>query len=102
MATRKQETTLQEKIQDAIRKRGGYCVKVWGSVLQADTVDLIACYRSRFIGLEAKILGNDATPRQAKRLREISKAGGRASVVFSVSDAMRVLDAIDEEMKSGE
>lgn len=96
--TKKPETTLQTAIQDAVRKRGGYPTKIHGSVFQVDSVDLICCYRGVYVAFEAKVLGNDATPRQAKRLREISTAGGRASVVYSVDDAMKVLDEIDEEM----
>lgn len=95
MATRKPESSLQEKIQQALRKRGAYVVKVHGSIFQPDTVDLIVCFKGRFVGLEAKILGNEATPRQAKRLRQIADAGGVASVVFSVEDAMRVLDEME-------
>jgi hypothetical protein len=97
VSTQKEETTLQQRIQKAVRERGGYAVKIHGSVFQPDAVDLVICYRGRFVGLEAKVLGEEATPRQAKRLREISAAGGRASVVFAVSDVMKVLDDIDEE-----
>ena len=97
VTTKKKETTLQTQIQAAIKERGGYSVKTHGGAFGSDTIDLIVCYRGRFVGLEAKILGNDATPRQARRLRQIADAGGKAGVVFSVSDALRVLDEIERE-----
>jgi hypothetical protein len=102
VATKKPETKTQEDIQKALRARGAYVVKIHGSVFQTAALDLMVCYRGRFVNLEAKQPGEAATPRQAKIIRDVARAGGRSSVVFSVEDAMRVLDDIDEEMEGWE
>lgn len=52
--------------------------------------DIIGCYGGKFFGLEVKRPGHEheVTPRQALVLKKIRDAGGRASVVTNVTDAL--------------
>jgi len=43
--------------------------------------DIIACYRGRFIGIEAKANGGKPTALQLKNLSDIERCGGQALVV---------------------
>jgi hypothetical protein len=51
--------------------------------------DIIGCVSGTFIGLEVKLPGKEhtLTKRQAHRLAQITKAGGKAAMVTSVSQA---------------
>jgi hypothetical protein len=51
--------------------------------------DIIGCVHGTFIGLEVKMPGKEhtLTKRQAHRLGQITKAGGKAAMVTSVSQA---------------
>ncbi len=97
MSTPKPETKTQSSIQKALRNRGAYVLKIHGSEMQTAALDLVVCYRGVFCAIEVKQPGEPATPRQAKIIRDVAAAGGRSSVAYSVEDALRVLDAIDEE-----
>ncbi len=53
--------------------------------------DIIACYKGRFIALEAKVGKNKPTKLQAATIDKIRQAGGTAAVVYSVEDVKAVL-----------
>lgn len=81
----------------AIRRRGGWCMKVHGGPYQpAGIPDIVGCFRGHFFGIEDKKESNTATAIQVKTQRDIVRAGGVTTVAYSVDDAMAVLDAIEE------
>ena len=57
--------------------------------------DIVACYKGRYIGLEAKSEKGVQSQIQKVRESEIIKAGGIYEVVRSVDDVKRVLESIE-------
>ena len=57
--------------------------------------DIVACYKGRYIGREAKSEKGVQSQIQKVRESEIIKAGGIYEVVRSVDDVKRVLESID-------
>jgi len=90
------EALVQKKVLGALKERGAYAVKVHGSNYQPKTIDIIACYRGLFIGIETKARpGLRPTTRQRMTLEEISKAGGEAHLVTDASQITDLLDGLD-------
>lgn len=55
----KNETSIQQKIQDYLKNIGGYCFKVHGEIfMRAGIPDIICCFKGKFIGIEVKDYGN--------------------------------------------
>jgi Archaeal holliday junction resolvase (hjc) len=95
------ESQITRQILDAIRKHGGYWVKIHGSAYQVSGLpDIIGCYRGRFVGLEVKVPGgeNKLSLRQKVMLRRIEQHGGTSKVVTSALDALDVLGNIDSQL----
>lgn len=92
------ESRLQRKIQDEIRKHGGFVFKVHGGpMMMTGLPDLIVCWHGLFIGLEVKMPGNDASTIQRLRGQQIREAGGRAYIVRSVQEALDVLERCESD-----
>lgn len=90
------EKRITNNIIKAYRSRGAWVIKIHGNVMQPQTIDLFACYKGRFIGIEVKDgYGKDATPMQLNTLLEIARAGGLTIVAHELSEAMSLLEAID-------
>jgi len=92
------ESRITKKILDALRKRGGFWQKTHGSPLVTRGLpDIIGVYRGRYIAFEVK---RDASGKlselQAFKFKEIREAGGKASRIWTVEQALSVLDRIDE------
>jgi len=91
------EAKLTTQILAALRKRGGWWAKFHGGVYQRGIPDLLGCYKGKMVGLEVKIgTAYGATELQQKNIDEINKCGGNASVIYSIQDALKILDYIDE------
>lgn len=86
------EAVIQRRIQKLVRDRGGYAVKIHGDPMQPATVDLLVCYQGHFIGIETKVPGEDATPRQQHELNRIKKAGGVGLVLTGAKKFATMLD----------
>lgn len=84
------ETRLVRAIMREITARGGWCVKFPG-VGTAGIPDILVCWQGRFIALEVKTRTGKATPLQEHTIRKIIKAGGNATVVRSVEDALQAM-----------
>lgn len=90
------EARLQRKIQEAIKVEGYFCFKIHGSeFMMAGLPDIIVCAEGLFIGLEVKMPGQKAKPRQEYVHSLIRDSGGAVYVVCSVSEA---LEAISETL----
>lgn len=95
---RRLERPITTSILKALRERGAWAEKVHGSAYKKSLPDVIACYRGRTIGIEVKRSEHEkATPLQQDTLDQISRAGGACAVVYTVSMALALLDAIDKE-----
>jgi Holliday junction resolvase len=92
------EAPLRRKITKYLERRGAYVCHPHGSAINAKgTPDLLVCYKGRFLGLEVKRPGKNATELQAHTLGEITEAGGVSSVITSVEEAEAILDRVDSE-----
>ena len=92
------EAKLTTQILAALRKRGGWWAKFHGGVYQRGIPDLLGCYNGKMVALEVKVDGRHygATALQQKNIDEINNCGGNASVIYSIQDALKILDYIDE------
>lgn len=97
MAYHKQEETkLQKQIQSYLESIGAYKFKVHGEIfMRAGIPDIVACYKGRFIGIEAKDGDNKASELQLAHGRKIKKAGGIFGVCYSVEDVKKLLQEND-------
>lgn len=85
------EATLTRKIVNSLNAYSGYWVKIHGGPYQTGGLpDIVGCYAGKYYGLEVKLPGKEhtLTERQAHRLAQIRKAGGRARMISSVDEAM--------------
>lgn len=81
---------------NAIRKRGGFCFKVWGNEFQmAGVPDVAGTYRGWSVWCETKMPGNSPSKIQRFRIKQIRDAGGLVVVGYSVKDVTDMLDHID-------
>ena len=91
------EARLSRKIMDALRAEGHFCFKVHGSeFMMAGLPDIIVCAQGQFIGLETKLpkTRNNVSPRQQYVHELIEIAGGKAQVVCSVDEALKVIGMV--------
>jgi hypothetical protein len=87
------ESKLSRKIIQACLARGAFAFKISaGPSMMAGLPDVIVCFEGRFVGLETKMPGNGASPIQLHTHDKIRSAGGTCIVVWSVAEAMVVLD----------
>lgn len=90
------ETYLQRHIRELIEKRGGYCQKNHGSMISEPGIpDIFACYQGFFLAIEAKDGDNTPSRQQGIHIRNIQKSKGITCVVWTIEEAIKVLDIID-------
>lgn len=90
------EARVSKAIMKAWRERGAFCFKVWGSAHQMSGVpDIVGVYRGTFVACETKMPGNEPSRIQLHRIAQITAAGGRVVVAYSVGDALQLLESID-------
>lgn len=91
------ETLLQRRIQKLIRSKGGYVHKNWGNMTSEPGIaDLTVCYKGMYIALEIKDRNNIPSPQQAIHCRLVRSAGGITAVLWSVEEAEKLFDLLDE------
>jgi hypothetical protein len=96
------ERDLVAAIRRYLSSLGGdvFYFKEHGTVYGASGVpDIIACYKGRFLGLEAKLPGGRLTELQKRAIDRINRAGGIARRVESVEDVKAVIAQTDDEQK---
>lgn len=95
------EAALSKKIIARLRAEGCWATKIVGGPRQAAGLpDIIACYRGRFVAFEVKRPGREGTLTAIQRatLDAIRESSGKAWMITSVKDAMKILAEIDEEL----
>lgn len=95
------ESKRSRDIMNALRAEGWFCFKVHGSeYMLAGLPDVICCAEGLFIGLETKHpeSRDDTSARQDYVHGLIRQAGGKAQVVTSAKEAVRIVkQAIKEK-----
>ena len=92
---KKEESKLQRKIQDYLKRKGCYEFKVHGSVyMKSGIPDIIACYKGKFIGIECKIGKNKMSRSQEENRDHILEAGGIHILAYSLEDVKNILEKI--------
>ena len=87
------ETKIQKAIQGYIKSLGGYVFKIHGDIFMRSGIpDIICCLKGRFVGIEAKDIGNGPSELQLAHIRQIRKAGGIGFVAYSVEDVKEQLE----------
>lgn len=74
-----------------------YVVNFVGSAVTAKgTPDILACMEGKFVALEVKREDSsyDVTHAQRGRIKRIRKAGGKAYVVESLQDVVKIVEGI--------
>ena len=92
------ETRLTNKIMKALKKHGGFWVKIHGSAFQVSGIpDILGCYQGLFVALEVKLpeTAEDASLRQRLMMKRIRAAGGIPMIVTSTEAALEVVEKID-------
>lgn len=93
-----EESKLVKKIQSAFAERGAWGFKYHGGMMSMVGVpDLIYCYKGRFVGVEVKQGNGKPSKIQLEQIRRIKASGGIAGVVWSVDEALELLERIDNE-----
>lgn len=92
------ERVIVKKVLEALRSRGAFVSKTHGSpVVTRGLPDIIGVYKGQYIAFEVK---RDSTGKptvlQLYQIEQIRKAGGIAMVIWSVPQAVDVLNEIDE------
>ena len=90
------EKAIQNKIVQYLKQQPNtWFFKTHGGMYQvAGIPDILLCYNGHFVALEIKRPGEKPTNLQEKVLRDIKEVGGIAAVVYGLSDAKELLDAL--------
>jgi hypothetical protein len=85
------EKQLRTKIVKALRTYSGFWFVTHATQYGTGGLpDIMGCYQGTFFGLEVKLPGKEhtLTERQSHTLATIKRAGGKASMITSVEEAM--------------
>lgn len=87
------ERIVVKKILETLRKRGGFWIKLHGSIFMISGLpDIIGCENGRFYAFEVKReAGIPAKPIQEFYMKKIRAAGGTAELVYSVDQTLSYL-----------
>jgi hypothetical protein len=88
------EGKVKEKVKAFLKGRGvWYCSPVTGGFGGQGLPDILCCWHGFFVAIETKAKGkrSNTTPLQESQLRQISEAGGIATVISDV-DQMKELE----------
>lgn len=90
------EKSIENKIKLYLKNIGAYYFKHHGNQYsQVGVPDIIACYKSKFIGIEVKNETGKTSPLQDINLKMIKDAGGYGVVARSVEDVKPIIEEID-------
>jgi hypothetical protein len=91
------EGKVKAKIKDILKARGAYFTMPIGTGFgSAGVPDFVICYKGRFIGVEAKTVGNKPTALQEKHMADIRSRGGHTLVIneSNTDDLTKLLESI--------
>jgi len=88
----KPETKLTHAILAALRERGGWWRKIHGGPSQRGIPDILGCYNGKFFAFEVKMPKGKLTELQAHNIDKIRESGGIAKVIYSVEEAIDIVD----------
>lgn len=92
---KKPETKFGEKVDLYLQAIGGIWLNVHGGPMQkAGWPDRIGCYKGKFIGIELKMAGEEPTSLQLKRINQINKSGGYATVCENITEVKNFLKKV--------
>jgi len=86
------EQDIQAKIQKYLKARGAYVIKTITSN-RAGIPDILCCLEGRFIGIEVKLPGKQASPLQLANGTMIEAAGGLFLVATSAEEVKNFIGA---------
>ena len=76
------EKWVKRQVVSRLRELGAYYFfPVATGYMSSGVPDIVACYKSKFVGIECKANGNKPTPLQLKNLKEIELCLGVALVI---------------------
>lgn len=88
------EAALVNKIREAMKKKGLFCLKLHGGRFQqAGLPDLLVIKEGRALWLEVKTQDGETTKLQEHALDALRKSGCVAEVVRSVDEAIRLVNS---------
>lgn len=102
MTPTRSEAAAVDEITKLLTRRGAWWFKTTG-VRRVGVPDLVACYRGRFVAIEAKRTHQGRHPVSAAQrvtLEQVRRAGGAPIVAASASDVETELDRIDEDTQA--
>ncbi len=89
------ESELKRDIKRLLEARGAFWSMVTGGPYsKPGDPDIIACYKGRYIGIEAKSAHGVQRPEQIIRQKQIEAAGGIYILAYSVKAVEDCLDSI--------
>ncbi|NBW12105.1 MAG: VRR-NUC domain-containing protein [Caulobacteraceae bacterium] len=87
------ERTIVAKVIATAKSLGWFAVKIHGNAYQmAGLPDVLCIKGGRAVWMEAKVPGNEPSPIQVRRMKELAAAGCPCAVVFSDKDARKFLE----------
>lgn len=94
------ESKTKKRIKEILAKYGSGVKTFWPvqNGMGAATIDAHVCGWGQYLVIEAKALGEVATPRQGCTLREYDEAGAE-NLVIDGSDYQPLIDAMDRMRK---
>src|SRR5690625_4700962 len=88
----KSEKRIEHQIRQYLDSLGAWHIKTHGNMFsRAGTPDIVACINGRFVAIEVKRPGGVVSPLQAANIELIKKAGGIASVAYSLEETEGIL-----------
>lgn len=95
--------TPEKKVKDQVTKlldsmNAYWFYPVMGGYGSSGIPDIVACYKSVFIGIECKAGDNTPTALQMKNLNSIARAGGYSAVIneTNIDELQKIFERIDE------
>ena len=92
------ESQLKKQLKALLNERGAYWSAVaGGSYAKPGDPDIIACYKGRFIAIEAKTYEGAQSDWQKLRQKQVENAGGVYLVIRSADVLADTLDKVDAD-----
>lgn len=95
--TRTPESLIKSDIKDYLRQKGVFWSMVTGGPYsKVGDPDMVACYRGRYLAIEAKTYSGAMSAAQKIRMHQIFRAGGVFICARTVDDVRQEIEKLDE------